>query len=305
LSKLIPKVSEEFAKIVFPLTPEEYGALKQSIKENGQYLPIIVNEEGIVLDGHHRLRACQELVIEPKTEVKNFPDKFAEKRFVIAINVNRRQLSDFQKAELGLELLDLEKEEAEARQKAGTSVPNGAKAGKSTEIVAKEVGLSTRTFERYIAVIKSGSEDLIQAVRDNKRSISSAYETLRHDVELHSGTLLADRIKVLVFIRKAIEEICSGQLPPEEKLLAIEKLGSVARIAEIGVTRFLLDLYRLIGVLIQENEDEKIEASGIDLDIARLFAKDSNDHWMRISGKLAEMLVDQYREFVHQRAIMN
>jgi ParB-like chromosome segregation protein Spo0J len=49
------------------LSPEEYESLKQSIMKDGLYVPIIVNQNGIILDGHHRYKACQELGIEPKT----------------------------------------------------------------------------------------------------------------------------------------------------------------------------------------------------------------------------------------------
>jgi len=55
-------VNPEYASLVPELSPEECESLKQSIKEaNGLYVPIIANEDGIILDGHHRFKACQEL----------------------------------------------------------------------------------------------------------------------------------------------------------------------------------------------------------------------------------------------------
>jgi len=44
------------------MTPEE---LKLLIKERGLYHPIVINQHGDVLDGHHRLRACEELSPQP------------------------------------------------------------------------------------------------------------------------------------------------------------------------------------------------------------------------------------------------
>ena len=65
------RISPEHASLVSELSPEEFQSLKQSIKEvNGLYVPIIVNQDGIILDGHHRYKACQELGIEPKTIVR-------------------------------------------------------------------------------------------------------------------------------------------------------------------------------------------------------------------------------------------
>jgi ParB-like chromosome segregation protein Spo0J len=60
MSKIM--VNPEYASLVPELSPEECESLKQSIKEaNGLYVPIIANEDGIILDGHHRFKACQEL----------------------------------------------------------------------------------------------------------------------------------------------------------------------------------------------------------------------------------------------------
>ena len=61
-----------------------------------------MNQNGIVLDGHHRYKACQELGIEPKTQVKEFKDKSDEQLFVIDCNLIRRQLNNFQRTELAL-----------------------------------------------------------------------------------------------------------------------------------------------------------------------------------------------------------
>jgi ParB-like chromosome segregation protein Spo0J len=40
---------------------------------------IAVNKVNILLDGHHRYRACQALGIEPKIEVKEFANPLDEK----------------------------------------------------------------------------------------------------------------------------------------------------------------------------------------------------------------------------------
>jgi len=43
------------------LTPIEYEALKADIAERGVLIPVEVDENGQLLDGHHRVRAWQEL----------------------------------------------------------------------------------------------------------------------------------------------------------------------------------------------------------------------------------------------------
>jgi ParB-like chromosome segregation protein Spo0J len=65
--------NQEYANLVPPLSAEEYESLKQSIKQNGLWVPIVVNSQGVILDGHHRFKACQELGIkESKTVTKAF-----------------------------------------------------------------------------------------------------------------------------------------------------------------------------------------------------------------------------------------
>jgi hypothetical protein len=97
------RINPEYASLVPELSPEESESLKQSIKKaNRLNVPIIVNQDGIILDGHHRYKACQDLGIEPETIVREFSDKSEEQLFVIDCNLTRRQLNNFQKTELAL-----------------------------------------------------------------------------------------------------------------------------------------------------------------------------------------------------------
>lgn len=99
------KINEEYASLFPQLSELEFQKLKEFIKTNGLWYPIIVNKDGIVLDGHHRFKACQELGIkEPKIETKEFADPLLENKFIIESNLERRQLNDFQRIELALKL---------------------------------------------------------------------------------------------------------------------------------------------------------------------------------------------------------
>ena len=54
-------VDEEYASIMPALSDLEYGSLKSSIQEHGQPFPIVVNHDGVILDGHQRNKACENL----------------------------------------------------------------------------------------------------------------------------------------------------------------------------------------------------------------------------------------------------
>ena len=180
---MILSVSPEYEKLVPLLTSEEYESLKESIKENGLWLPILCNAEGIILDGHHRFRACIELKLKTKFALREFENELLEKKFVIECNLKRRQLNDFQKAELGIPLLEIEQKLAEKRQiEAGDNkplAPDDAK-GKSSQIVAKQIGVSGTTFERAKKIIEHAPEEIKKKLRshDPNTSISKEYKNI-------------------------------------------------------------------------------------------------------------------------------
>ena len=180
---MILSVNEEYDKLVPLLSSEEYESLKESIKENGLWLPILCNSEGIILDGHHRFRACIELKIKTKHAIRDFENKLLEKKFVIECNLKRRQLNDFQKIELGIPLLEIEHQLAAKRQiDAGDSIPlapDDAK-GKSSKMVAKKIGVSGTTFERAKKIIEKAPEEIKKKLRanDHGTSISKEYKNI-------------------------------------------------------------------------------------------------------------------------------
>ena len=169
-------VNSEYMALVPSLTPEEYDSLKESIKENGLYLPIITTQDGVILDGHNRFQICQELGVELKHAVRTFDDILLEKKFVIECNLKRRQLNDFQKIELGIPLIAIEAELAKRRM--GTPEETNTRA---RDVVAKQIGVSGTTFERSKKIIENAPEQVKQVLRDGKSSISKEYQKLRKD----------------------------------------------------------------------------------------------------------------------------
>lgn len=76
-----------------PLADEEYQDLKDDIARHGVRIPIVVDEDGVVLDGFHRQKAARELGVEcPRIVREGLSD--AEKRALsMALNLHRRHLS--------------------------------------------------------------------------------------------------------------------------------------------------------------------------------------------------------------------
>jgi ParB-like chromosome segregation protein Spo0J len=180
------RINPEYSSLVPELSPEEYEPLKQSIKENGLYVPIIVNQNGIVLDGHHRYKACQELGIEPKIQVKEFKDKLDEQLFVVDCNLTRRQLNNFQRTELALKLKPI----LEAIVKRNESL--GGKGdrdltplGRVDERIGERAGVSRDTVRKVEKILgnKRIPDKIKEDLRLGKLSINEAYEMVELDQE--------------------------------------------------------------------------------------------------------------------------
>lgn len=115
-------IKEEYVILVPQVSESEYQSIKQSIKDNGQWVPIITNSQRIILEGHTRFRACKELGIIPRTITHDFEDPLLEKQFIIDVNRNRRHISPFQRIELEYKYEQIESELAKRRMIAGKKI---------------------------------------------------------------------------------------------------------------------------------------------------------------------------------------
>lgn len=116
-----------------PLSIEEFDNLKTSMQEQGflPEFPIIKDENGVILDGHHRAQAAEELGIEPVVVVKRGLADWDKVVLAVSVNTSRRHLTATARQDLLRRLMDVHDEvlkaEAEEARKAGNS-----KGGKSS-----------------------------------------------------------------------------------------------------------------------------------------------------------------------------
>lgn len=159
---------------LFPMLSEDaFLRFKEDIRLNGQQVPIVVHE-GRVLDGRNRLRACYDLCIIPV--VKEWSGEAGSpEAFVIAANLNRRHLSQSQKALSAARLiLHREKHEGAVSHDGSPGRENFPALRKSSEEVAQLFSISHKSVEMARKLILHGSKELIDLVDAGAVAVSAA-----------------------------------------------------------------------------------------------------------------------------------
>lgn len=92
------RIDPELAKLAPPLAMQDFENLRASIEDRGQDTPVMVAEDGTLLDGHHRYK-----ILGDKCEVKvikglSTPED--REAFVIREAWSHRNMSPEQKREL-------------------------------------------------------------------------------------------------------------------------------------------------------------------------------------------------------------
>jgi ParB-like chromosome segregation protein Spo0J len=80
------------------LNAEDFEALKTDIEARGVVVPVEYDEHGNVIDGHHRVRACEELGITtwPRIERRGLTEE-GKRAHARALNLARRHLTQAQR----------------------------------------------------------------------------------------------------------------------------------------------------------------------------------------------------------------
>ncbi|WP_113154764.1 MT-A70 family methyltransferase [Nitratireductor sp. OM-1] len=84
-----------------PLSDEDFAALEASIIEHGVLVPVEYDEEGNILDGHHRVQVCEKLGLADWPRfVRRGLDELEKRSLARELNVSRRHLTSAQKRDL-------------------------------------------------------------------------------------------------------------------------------------------------------------------------------------------------------------
>lgn len=235
--RMVPRTELQRQKNYLELVPrpndEEYQQLKGDIERDGlnSALPLVINDDEVVLDGYTRLQIADELELEwVYVKTQEFEDHYAEKMFIIKTNLRRRHLNNAQRIELGEKLLEIKRDQARERQRQagdqnlkqyekiqksghlsnGPPVPptlgEPEEKGEAVELTARDIGVGKETFRKGLKVKQEAQTDPETAKAWDKALKGEAtVNQVYHQVQKKTG------------VKKQPREI--APLTPEEKLL--------------------------------------------------------------------------------------
>ena len=152
---------------LFPLLDgEEFDAFVADIKAHGLRQRIVLCN-GAILEGRNRYRACIEAGIEPRFEQFNGRDPLA---YVVSLNLQRRHLSESQRAMVAAKIATLLDGQRQVGQLA--DVPTQAEA-------AGMLNVGERSVRRAREVIDEGIPELARGVERGRIAVSTAAEVAR------------------------------------------------------------------------------------------------------------------------------
>lgn len=196
------KVLKPLATAVPAASARDDAALRADIERNGCIMPVLLDQDDVLLDGHRRLAAAKSLGLEELPFVRVTIDTDEGNQHAetaIVANAVRRQLSVHQRAAIGLEFLRVERRAAKKRQRDGQKKgraqqlsdsdvahgepqPEGKKPRqaplRATDVAALRAGVSRATLEK-VERIKKASPALFRDLLAGKIGIPAALQKIK------------------------------------------------------------------------------------------------------------------------------
>lgn len=183
------KIKEEFKKLIPALTKEEYKQLENNCIAEGIREKILI-WNGFIIDGHNRYEISLKWDLEIQTETKHFKDEEAVKEWMILNQFGRRNLSNYQRSVLALQLEEVfSKKAKENLSKAGSSfspkegLQISAKVQKvdTRQELSKVANVSHDTIAKVKKIQAQASEEVKAKLSTGEVSINSAYQEIKKE----------------------------------------------------------------------------------------------------------------------------
>ena len=204
------KIKEEFKKLIPALTTEEFKQLEDNCMAEG-IREKILTWNGFIIDGHNRYEISQKWDLDYETESKSFKSEEAVKEWMILNQFGRRNLSNYQRSVLALELEEVFSKKA--KESKSEKVSHFRNTG---EVLQKSAKPDTR---KELSKVASVSHDTIAKVKKIQEKATPEVKAQLSTGEVSINKVYTDikkkekKEKRIELIQTQINDIESGELP--------------------------------------------------------------------------------------------
>lgn len=184
------QIKDEFKKLIPALTVEEFKQLEQNCLDEG-IREKIITWNGFIIDGHNRYEIATRWNLEYQTETKRFKDENEVKEWMINNQFGRRNLSNYQRSVLALELESVFKEKAKenlklAAKKTNTPLamlpnPIEIKTIDTRKEIAKIADVKERTLGKVKVIQAKATLEVKAKLSTGEVSINQAYQDIKKE----------------------------------------------------------------------------------------------------------------------------
>jgi len=239
------EITKEIAQLIVPLRPEEFQQLELNILSEGCRDPLIVwegpNRKLILLDGHNRLRICQEHNQDYQIKILTFEDYTEAKFWMINNQLGRRNLNPDQMSYYrGLKYNNIKNSRGgieKVRSKGQTTAPTSIRLANEFNISQSTIKRDSR-FAIGLNIIGQSNPSLKKNILTGKSKVNKNDIQLLADAENPSSVVIKNEAD-LYNKAKLIRENTQSQLEQERSSIREEKVKKAQEILAAKDPMFL------------------------------------------------------------------
>lgn len=202
------------------MSAEVFADLRDDIKAHGQLVPIVVWSDQVV-DGRHRLRACESLGLVPKMKIVACSEEELP-MMALSLNGRRNHLTPAQRACYAAELATM----AEGRPR---NSPISASFSITDAVAAKESGVGVSQVKQVKRIKREGAPEVFEAVRSGRLRPNVAEKIVMTIPRASQATAVEARVaaKKKSKDRKVLPLTGGAYIRPGKRRTPLQILGSI------------------------------------------------------------------------------
>jgi N6-adenosine-specific RNA methylase IME4 len=179
------QIKEEFKKLIPALTAEEFKQLEQNCLNEG-IREKIITWNGFIIDGHNRFEIATRWNLEYQTESKSFKDENDVKEWMINNQFGRRNLSNYQRSVLALQLEEVfsakaKEKETERKTTFHKSEKSNIEPINTIKEISKVANVSHDTIAKVKVIQATATPEVKAQLSTGEISINQAYQEIKKE----------------------------------------------------------------------------------------------------------------------------